>query len=144
MENLTPKTRLEKYLAKIAGQDLIVPEPKTRFEYWLNKIAESGGGSSDFSTATVTLTTTDNSSSFYGCAIVDDEITPANIELDPVEEPTVTAVFVLYKGSVMISGQFDFETAPVITGDIIYDTETYSFIILGNGTITVRGGVGPK
>lgn len=44
MENLTPMTRLESYLAKIAGEDIITPEVKTRLEYYLNEIAENGGG----------------------------------------------------------------------------------------------------
>lgn len=44
MENITPKTRLEHYLAKIAGEDVITPEVKTRLEYYLNEIAQNGGG----------------------------------------------------------------------------------------------------
>jgi hypothetical protein len=44
VENLEPKTRLEHYLAKIAGEDVITPEVKTRLEYYLNEIAENGGG----------------------------------------------------------------------------------------------------
>lgn len=43
-----PKTRLEKYLARIAGADIVVPEPKTRLEYYLNILATSD--SSDHST----------------------------------------------------------------------------------------------
>jgi hypothetical protein len=44
MENLTPLTRLEQFLAKIAGDDIELPEVKTRLEYWLKEISENGGG----------------------------------------------------------------------------------------------------
>lgn len=44
LENLTPATRIEAYLAKIAGEDIITPEVKTRLEYYLNEIAQNGGG----------------------------------------------------------------------------------------------------
>jgi hypothetical protein len=44
LENLTPATRIEAYLAKIAGEDIITPEVKTRIEYYLNEIAQNGGG----------------------------------------------------------------------------------------------------
>ncbi len=53
-----PLTREEQYLAKIAGADTVVPEPETRREYYLNKIAESGeggGGEGDFTIAKVTF-----------------------------------------------------------------------------------------
>lgn len=42
---VSPKTPIEKYLAKIAGNDVELPTPKTAMEYALNAIAESGGGS---------------------------------------------------------------------------------------------------
>ena len=48
MSEFTPKTRLEKFLAKIAGRSEEELEPKTRLEGFLNEIAEnkgqSGGG----------------------------------------------------------------------------------------------------
>ncbi len=52
------RTRLEAYLAKIAEEDVEVPEPRTRIEYYLNKIAENGeggGGEGDFTIAKVTF-----------------------------------------------------------------------------------------
>lgn len=59
--DITPKDRFETLLAKIAGDDVTIT-PDDRFEYWLNQIAENGGGgSSDFSTATVTLNITSES-----------------------------------------------------------------------------------
>lgn len=45
MENLEPKTRLEQFLSAIAGNDIELPEVKTRLEYWLKEIAENGGES---------------------------------------------------------------------------------------------------
>lgn len=41
---MEPKTREEHYLAKIAGEDVTIPEPKTRTEHYLNDIAENGMG----------------------------------------------------------------------------------------------------
>lgn len=38
-----PMTRKEIYLAKMAGEDVSVPEPMTREETYLKKIAENGG-----------------------------------------------------------------------------------------------------
>lgn len=43
-EAMKPRTREEKYLAKIAGVDITTPEPRTRKEHYLNVIAEHGGG----------------------------------------------------------------------------------------------------
>ena len=43
-EAMQPRTREEKYLAKIAGVDITTPEPRTRKEHYLNEIAEHGGG----------------------------------------------------------------------------------------------------
>ena len=42
---MEPKTRKEHYLAKIAGEDVSVPEPKTSQEHYLKEIAENGVGS---------------------------------------------------------------------------------------------------
>ena len=40
-----PESRLAQYLAKIAGEDVPTPKPSTEAEIYLNKIAQSGGGS---------------------------------------------------------------------------------------------------
>ena len=45
MEELTPVTRREVFLAKAAGQDVETPTPVTREEMYLKKIAENGGSS---------------------------------------------------------------------------------------------------
>lgn len=44
MAELDAITRKEKFLAKAAGQDVEVPEPITREEMFLSKIAGGGGG----------------------------------------------------------------------------------------------------
>lgn len=44
MENLTPITRKETFLAKAAGQDVETPTPVTREEVFLDAIAKGGGG----------------------------------------------------------------------------------------------------
>lgn len=54
LENLTPKTRLELFLSKIAGEDTDLPEVKTRLEYWLKEIGEGGGGSGGGSNPIIT------------------------------------------------------------------------------------------
>lgn len=58
---MEPKTRKEHYLAKIAGEDVTIPEPKTRQEHYLkeiaNKPAPSGGDGGIFPvTTTITVT----------------------------------------------------------------------------------------
>ena len=55
--DIQPKDRLETLLAKIAGESVSIT-PDDSLEYWLNQIAENGGsgGSSDFSTAEMTVT----------------------------------------------------------------------------------------
>lgn len=54
MEELTPITRREVFLAKASGQEVETPTPVTREEVFLDKIAK-GGGSNKF---IVTLTPT--------------------------------------------------------------------------------------
>lgn len=66
------RTRLEAYLAKIAEEDVEVPEPRTRIEYYLNKIAENGGGDeATYTWASVEITNnTDEEIEFYlPCAV---------------------------------------------------------------------------
>lgn len=44
MTDLTPTTRKEHWLARIAGEDDLVLEPQTREEHFYQKIIDSGGG----------------------------------------------------------------------------------------------------
>ena len=179
----TPKTRLEKWLAKIAGESVDI-EPKDRLEtllakiagdsvtitpddsleYWLNEIAENGGGggSSDFSTATVTIgfsgkNTTGTVAQCGATLVLPNLGTPTN-------KKTLSAIYYweftvsvggtgasmpilvpLYQGRALISmvglppvvesGFAIDTTAPIVTtGDI--DQTQDGFVIRGNGTIT--------
>ena len=47
-----PITRKEQYYAKIAGEDVDIPEPITREEQYLARIAENGGGGGGLPTPT--------------------------------------------------------------------------------------------
>lgn len=44
MPTLEPITRIEQYLAKIAGANVTTPEPVTRIEQFLDDWANGGGG----------------------------------------------------------------------------------------------------
>lgn len=44
MPTLEPITRIETYLAKIAGANITTPEPVTRIEQFLDDWANGGGG----------------------------------------------------------------------------------------------------
>lgn len=44
MPTLEPITRIETYLAKIAGANVTTPEPVTRIEQFLDDWANGGGG----------------------------------------------------------------------------------------------------
>lgn len=46
-----PLTRNEHYLAKIAGQDVEIPEPITREDHYLHYISEHGGGLPEYTEA---------------------------------------------------------------------------------------------
>lgn len=49
MPILEPITRIEQFLAKIAGANITTPEPVTRIEWFLDKWANGGGGGGDAS-----------------------------------------------------------------------------------------------
>ena len=49
MPTLEPITRIEQFLAKIAGANVVTPEPVTRIEWFLDKWANGGGGGGDAS-----------------------------------------------------------------------------------------------
>ena len=49
MPTLEPITRIEMYLAKIAGANVTTPEPVTRIEQFLDDWANGGGGGGDTS-----------------------------------------------------------------------------------------------
>lgn len=49
MPTLEPITRIETFLAKIAGANVVTPEPVTRIEQFLDDWANGGGGGGDTS-----------------------------------------------------------------------------------------------
>ena len=44
IDYMEPISRIEKFLAKAAGDAVEIPKPMSRIEKYLNKIAEAGGG----------------------------------------------------------------------------------------------------
>ena len=139
--DITPKDRLETLLAKIAGESVSIT-PDDTLEYWLNQIAENGGGgggSSDFTTAEVTLITTGSSGqcSLRVANVLDDPDTEyyssAGEYSTPNEESTVLTV-ILYKGEaelLVTRGRVD-----SISGEITADFEQL-YVVTGNCTINV-------
>lgn len=136
---LTPKTRLEKWLAKIAGESVDI-EPKDRLEtllakiagdsvtitpddsleYWLNEIAENGGGggSSDFTTVTVTI-----KSSVSSATSEDDNIGFWGQGRDEDDYEVVTA---LYKYGTYYTFSYAFDvTTPERVVDIMMCGESF-------------------
>lgn len=53
MSDMTPNTRKEHWLARIAGEDDLVLEPQTREEHYYQKIIDSGGGGGSGSVTSV-------------------------------------------------------------------------------------------
>ena len=93
-----------------------------------------GGGSSDFSTAEVTIVNnTGDGTSFDGAIIKNGNIN-INTRLD---EGTNILTLVLYKG-VSYCGTYDIDmSTAVITGDAEYTSEDNCYIITGDCTITI-------
>lgn len=102
----------------------------------------SGGGSSDFSTAEVTISA-DGIIDLYG-SIVWNSIFTENVFtlglLSPGEEPKTYQV-ILYKGKAMIfSDLIDLGSNTTLIGDIVWDDEEMGLIITGNGSIHISNG----
>lgn len=95
---------------------------------------EGGGGSSDFSTAEVTIVNnTGDGTSFDGAIIKNGNIN-INAGLD---EGTNILTVILYKG-VTYCGTYDVDmSTAVITGDAEYSAEDDCYIITGDCTITI-------
>lgn len=93
-----PVTRLERYLAKMAGVNSVVPTPVTRLEQFLNIIAENGGGGggSDIYTNTVTL---DEDSGSFGINNPRGTTLPRVMVITaPVDENATYAAFTILGG----------------------------------------------
>lgn len=141
-----PQSRVEKLLYKMNGYDIELDPPQSRVEELLKEYIDNGGGgggggSSDFSIAHVTLINTSQDGYYYtvNCPRIYLDYLEFATEDVNAEEPSVLDV-VLYKGDqFMGAGDWDNSIAPVITGDITYDSEEGTFIIKGDGSISLVG-----
>ena len=143
VELVPPMSRIEKIYFKLLGYDIELDPPQSRSEVLLTEYVNNGGGggSSDFSIAHVTLINTSQDGYYYtvNCpSIYLDDLEYATEDVI-AEEPSVLDV-VLYKGEQhMDAWDWDTSIAPVITGDITYDSEENLFIITGDGSISLVG-----
>ena len=100
----------------------------------LNNIEQgiaNGGGSSDFSTATVTMVGTTPDVEFQ-CVSVDENGMVPTIYFST---GSGTATVVLYQGRASLVNYNEYEMS--ISGDIVYDTAMDEYIITGDCTITI-------
>lgn len=142
----TPMSRKEKLLHKMLGEDIELEPAQSREEELLLQIINNGGGgggggSSDFSIAHVTLTNTAQNSRYYSvrCPHIVREFMEYTTEDVTTIAPKMLDV-VLYKGEqYLLTMDWDTSIAPVISGDITYDSEEDAFIITGDGSISLVG-----
>ena len=140
-----PMSRKEKILHKWLGEDIITDPPQSIEETLLLQVMEQGGGggggSSDFSIAHVTLINTAQNGRYYTvrCPQIFGEYLEFRAEDITTIAPKMLDV-VLYKGEQYIEAwDWDTSVAPVVTGDITYDSEEEAFIITGDGSISLVG-----
>lgn len=97
---------------------------------------------SDFSTAHVTFINSDNTKQYIVNNLVLIQESNSEMEIGSVTvQASHAADLVLYKGHAYVA-EFEYvdsETAPVVTGDISYDSDNEEFTITGDGTITLKG-----
>lgn len=130
--------------------------PDDSLEYWLNQIAENGGGgSSDFSTATVTLNLTLPDGDTFSEGSVRSGFLDQDLQYVYVESvATNTATFILYKGECFLTtstfygvsgNNYDLPAPEDVTlsGGVTYDAEHAVYVVTSDGTLTatlVSGG----
>ena len=129
MSDWTPLTQQEIYqksLDEAQGEPLV---PETRLEYFLNKIAEGGGGNSDFSTAHMTVNVGGDGLKYCPTPLITEnaiEIIYPNentgIADDEYDVPLYNGELVVETGcsSITVSGDAEFdgdEGLLIITGD---------------------------
>lgn len=98
------------------------------------------GGGGDFSTAKVTFINSDDTKFYTVYSLV--MIRGSYMEVGKMEVSSSEAVdLVLYKGSTYVSefDDIDYETPPVVTGNISFDADMGEFVITGDGSITLKG-----
>ena len=102
---------------------------------------ESGGGSSDFSIAHITFINTAQNSRYY--TVKCPNIFEGYMEFHEENVTTIaprTIDVILYKGEQYVEAwEWDTSIAPVIVGDITYNSENEGFIITGDGSISLVG-----
>ena len=95
-------------------------------------IANAGGGSSDYSTATVTIISNNKNAELFGFYIDGDDNCTPDFLVTRVDG-TLTAV--MYKGAMYGGIQTDWQVS--VSGSITYDSEYGDIIITGDCTITL-------
>ena len=99
-----------------------------------------GGGGGDFSTAKVTFINSDDTKMYVVNKLA--MIQGSYMEVGSVSVQSSEAVdLVLYKGSTYVSEfeNIDYDTPPVVTGNISFDADAGEFVITGDGSITLKG-----
>lgn len=145
IELSTPQSRIGKLLYKLNGYEIETETPQSEIEVLFKEYIDNGGGggggSSDFSIAHVTLNNTSQDGYYYtvDCYYIYGE----NMEFgtnDILPDSPLVLDVILYKGE-QYMGAWDWDTsiAPVITGDITYDSQENLFIITGDGSISLVG-----
>lgn len=99
------------------------------------------GGSSDFSTAEVTFVSISDSYMARVTCVEDDCIKTVDSAVS--SQNTVTFIVPLYKGKTIlpiscISGN-DESYMPTTEGSIVFDLDSFGYIVTGNGSITAKG-----
>ena len=143
VELVPPMSRIEKIYFKLLGYDIELDPPQSRSEVLLTEYVNNGGGgggSSDFAIAHVTLinTSQDKFYNYVSVTVDGDYIEAYEGVVDNLQSITIDVV--LYKGKQYMSAwAWDDSIAPVITGDITFDSDENLFIIAGDGSISLVG-----
>jgi hypothetical protein len=100
-----------------------------------------GGGSSDFSTAEVTFISVSDTYGANATTVDNDSLKHETYEVSPQNPVTVTVP--LYKGKnilpiTCIQGN-DQSYMPTTEGSIVFDLDSFGYIVTGNGSITAKG-----
>lgn len=140
--DIQPKDRLETLLAKIAGESVSIT-PDDSLEYWLNQIAENGGsgGSSDFSTVEVTVTnnSTLDATAFVPIRADESGMSFAAPSFEIASGSHATLNVILCQGASLCN--IDMSSAVAVnitaTGSIQVVPDTPICQITGSGTITI-------
>lgn len=119
----------DKIVYRIIGENGQPVEQKTEV-YQNGAWVEQGGGSSDFTTANVTLS---GSSAMVTYALSDEDMGTIFMSQYPGGD-TITTKLPLYNGKALM---FLMDELPyTVTGDITYSADEGGFIVTGDGTIT--------